>query len=120
MYKLLALMIGAVMSISVAGCDDEAAAPDDNLTALSGTVVSMRDDFPVDGGAEIQLRDDVDGQVKRAYLSSIFTSPPPDEETQATVARVMRVFHELDIGDHAVARGVPDEGGLRMKYLEAE
>jgi hypothetical protein len=57
--------------------------------------------------------------VKRAYLPSIFTYPPPDEQTLATVRRVMQVFHGLEVGDRAIARGVSDEGGLRMEYLEA-
>jgi hypothetical protein len=31
----------------------------------------------------------------------------------------MQVFHALEVGDRAVARGVSDEGGLRMEDLEA-
>lgn len=119
MHHACALLIAAIMSIGTIGCADNSASPGDGLTALSGTVVELRDDFPLDGGAEIQLRDDADGQIRRAYLPSLFVRPAPDRDTQATVARVMAVFRELKVGDHAVAQGVPDEGGLRMEYLEA-
>lgn len=112
------LLFAAIMSIGAIGCTDDPASPGGGLITLSGTVVELRDDF-LDGGAEIQLRDDADDQIRRAYLPSLFVRPTPDQETQATVARVMAVFHELKIGDHAVARGVPDGGGLRMEYLEA-
>lgn len=113
------LLFAAIMSIGAIGCTDDPASPGGGLITLSGTVVELRNDFPLDGGAEIQLRDDADDQIRRAYVPSLFVRPTPDQETQATVARVMAVFHELKVGDHAVARGVPDEGGLRMEYLEA-
>lgn len=119
MCAMRTLLIAAIISVTAGGCADDGASPRERLTTIAGTVVGLRDDFPVDGGAEILLRDDANGLVRRAYLPSIFTYPPPDEQTLDTMRRVMQVFHALEVGDHAIAQGVPDEGGLRMECLEA-
>lgn len=113
------LMSMACLVAAVGGCADPAAAPGDDVDRLAGIVTSVYDDFPLDGGAGIWLRDDADGQLKHAYLPSHFTSPGPSETVLAAAARVMPVLRDVRAGDHVVARGRWDAGGLRMESLTA-
>lgn len=107
----------ALLAAGAAGCSDSTDAPRDERDRLQGTVESVYDDLPTDGGAGLWLRDDADGALKHAYLPSLFTYPPPDDATLAAVDRVMPVLRRLQPGDHVLAEGQLDEQGLRLELL---
>lgn len=119
MRILLRSCLIALLAASAAGCSDSADVSGDERDRLQGTVESVYDHQPIDGGAGLWLRDDADGALKHAYLPSLFTYPRPDEATLAAVDRVMPVLHRLQPGDNVLAEGRLDEHGLRLELLTA-
>lgn len=115
---LRAGLIG-LLAVAAAGCSDTASVPRDDRDKLRGTVESVYDDMPVDGGAGLWLRDEADGALKHAYLPSLFTVQPPDSATLAAVDRVLPVLHRLQPGDRVMAEGRLDDMGLRLEQLVA-
>ena len=119
-WMKLALIALAVAPVAATGCSHQASAPDDGSTRVDGTVVSIDDAIPRDGDATIMLvRDDGGGDV-RAYLPSLFTNPPPSDESMAIHARVYPVILQLEVGDRVVAQGIITEGGLRLEELSIQ
>lgn len=119
MCILLRACLIALLAAGASGCSDATDAPRDERDRLQGTVESVYNDMPVDGGAGLWLRDDTDGALKHAYLPSLFTYPPPDEATLAAVDRVMPVLRRLQPVDPVLAEGQLDEQGLRLDVLTA-
>jgi len=113
----------AVMTLSLAltmnGCSSNepapATPPPSSVTAneVTGTLVAIKDDRPVDGGIELTLETGP-GIQERVRVPSMFIAGPRDS---------IRVLHEVvdaaKIGDRLRARGVRDEDGvLRAQVLE--
>lgn len=119
MRSVLTAGLIALLAMTATGCNDATGVPRDDGDDLQGTVESVYDDMPSDGGAGLWLRDEADGALKHAYLPSLFTYPPPDEATLAAVERVMPVLRRLQPGDRVLAEGRLDEGGLRLERLTA-
>lgn len=109
----------ALLVCVAAGCGDSTGPSRDDRDQLRGTVESVYDDMPTDGGAGLWLVDDADGALKHAYLPSLFTAPPPDEATLDAVDRVMPVLRRLQPGDRVLAEGRLEEDGLRLELLTA-
>lgn len=114
MRTLLLLAVCAVLATGA--CTDGTATAPAGTIAVRGTVLELRDDFPLDGGAELLLGGS-DAATTRAYLPPLFTAPPPDSTRLATTRRVMAVFHELAVGDRVEARGFPTGDGLLLESL---
>lgn len=113
-FALFALSLAPVVT---AGCSHQASAPDDGSTRVTGTVIAIDDRAPVDGEAAITLdRPGGDDDV-RAYLPSLFTSPPPADDLLAIHMRVYPVILQLEVGDRVTAHGFVTERGLRLEEL---
>lgn len=108
----------AVLTIAaVAGCTDDPVRQAQEQVTIEGTVTALRDESPVDGEVTVDIAGEPGAAPRRAYLRSLFRSPPPDDAELATHARIMAIFRVLEVGDIVAATGVPDEGGLRLEEL---
>ena len=86
---------------------------DPDPIVVTGTVVEIADDVPVDGGVIIDLKVG-DGQTEVLYLPSFFTTPPPPENNQ----RVYQVIVQLEIGTRVKAEGYRTESGIKLESLD--
>lgn len=103
----------------MAGCSSHHPVPESSPapavagTEVTGTLVAIRDDRPVDGGIELTL-ETAPGDSERVRVPSMFIVPPRDS---------IRAMHEVvdgsKTGDRLRARGTRDEdGALRAVLLE--
>lgn len=113
-FALFALVLTPT---AIDGCSHQTSAPEGGSTWVTGTVVSIDDAIPRDGEATVRLSRDGDEADVRAYLPSLFTNPPPNDETLAIHMRVYPVILRLEVGDRVVAYGVVTEGGLKLEDL---
>lgn len=93
---------------------------DDNSTGLSesrsviviGTVVAVEDLVPVDGGVTIDL-ECLDGRTERLLFPSLFTNPPPSEDT----LELYQVILRIKSGNLVRAEGMRTESGIDLERL---
>jgi hypothetical protein len=112
-------MFPALMAIVLVGCSTSEqtrapAAPDlGGQTEVVGTLVTVEDDRPVDGGVDLTL-DVGQGALELVRVASAFIAGPRD-----TVLAMHAVVDQAKIGDRLRARGTRDEtGALRPVFLE--
>ena len=110
---------GLALLVVVTGCSSNHQAPEAPPTPalggaeVTGTLVALKDDRPVDGGIDLTLESSP-GVRELVRVPSMFIAPPRDS---------IRMMHEMvdssKIGDRLRARGVRDEdGALRAQTLE--
>ncbi len=82
-------------------------------TVVTGTLVAIKDDRPMDGGIDLTLATGP-GVREVVRVPSAFRPPPRDE-----VLAMHAVVDASKIGDRLRARGTRDESGtLRVEHLE--
>jgi len=122
--KLVVSVLIFVVLISL-GCSDDTGQvpaglnsdaitkPDPDPVVVTGTVVEIADEVPVDGGVIIDL-EVADGRTEVLYLPSFFTTPPPPENNQ----KVYQVIVQLEVGNRVKAEGCRTEHGIKLESLD--
>ena len=102
----------AMTGCSTIGSVDSPLTPAENETLLTGTVVSIQDAVPVDGGVTLVIRD-AGGKEWSAYIPSFFRIPPPPQSDW----ELYEILRDLQPGDPVVLVGPKDEFGIRITAL---
>lgn len=113
--KCLALLLGLLLVSG--GCSDEgdgpAVAPNgEPLVTVVGEVTAIDNQIPVDGGIKIDLQLD-EGGAALLLFPSLFTDPPPSEETM----RLYEIVASVEVGDRVEAEGKETERGIKLEAL---
>lgn len=80
--------------------------------AVTGDVVEFQDLVPVDGGATITIKTP-SGRTERLLFPSLFTNPPPSQQTIDLYDIVRRV----EVGDRVWAAGMRSPAGIALEAL---
>ncbi len=112
----LALVTASVL-VTTAGCSGDQRAPEPAAPAdaneVTGTLIAMKDDRPVDGGIDLTL-ETAPGVREVVRVGSIFIAGPRD-----SIQAMHEVVDAAKLGDRLRARGARDEDGvLRARVLE--
>jgi hypothetical protein len=112
---LLALATSSIL-VTATGCSSDRhptpPAPT-NGDEVTGTLVAMKDDRPVDGGIELTIETSPDVR-ERVRVPSVFIAGPRD-----AIQAMHEVVDASKIGDRLRVRGARDEDGvLRAQSLE--
>ena len=83
-----------------------------SAVTVTGTIRSINDMTPVDGGVTIMLGT-ADGQLVTLLFPSLFTSPPPDQKT----LDLYEVVRELRAEDRIRATGTLTDRGVLLEEL---
>lgn len=111
--NLIVLAITLVLLATYACSDDKSTGVDDpDSVNVTGIVVVVEDNVPVDGGVTIDL-ECLDGQSERLLFPSLFTNPPPSEDMQ----QLYQVILLLEIGNLVQAGGKRTEDGIELEQL---
>lgn len=111
----LAYMLTTVVLLAAGGCSSghRALAPKALGIVVTGTLVAIKDDRPVDGGIDLTLETDL-GVRELARVPSVFRTPPDE-----AVIAMHAVVDAAKIGDRLRARGTRDDSGaLQVEHLE--
>jgi hypothetical protein len=115
------LVLLAAVSMLLSGClgeespksSDQAADPEvDARVTVVGVVKEVNDATPHDGGVEIWLKLEEGGEVQLLF-GSLFTYPPPDDET----LKLYEVIRRVQVGDRVQATGTETARGIRIEQL---
>jgi hypothetical protein len=112
-----------VVALVVAGCfgeedtsqaDPVTSGDDSQVSAITvtGTIRSVNDMTPVDGGVTIVLATDESDTVTLLF-PSLFTSPPPDQKT----LDLYEIVRELKPEDRVRATGTLTDYGIQLEEL---
>lgn len=101
------ILVPCFALLLLVGCSSDKEDPVAPASALpvvvQGTVTSIQDQTPVDGGVIVDL--DVEGGgAERAYFSSLFTTPPPSEDR----LRQYDLLRRVEVGDVVRIEGKRD------------
>jgi hypothetical protein len=116
----LLIVLLATSCIALLGCENEnqkgndgalAPAADGNVI-VTGEVLDVVDQVPVDGGVTISVTTS-EGITEQLLFPSLFTYPPPSEETIKLYDLVRRV----EVGDVVRAEGKRTENGVELLSL---
>ena len=116
---LLSVLL-ATSCIALIGCESEnakgsnsglAPAADDNVV-VTGVVLDVVDQVPVDGGVTISVTTS-EGMTEQLLFPSLFTHPPPSDETIKLYDLVRRV----EVGDVIRAEGKRTANGVELESL---
>jgi hypothetical protein len=115
--SLLLALTTASLLVTTTGCTGDQRAPEPAAPApaneVTGTLVAMKDDRPVDGGVDLTL-ETAPGIREIVRVPSIFIPPPRD-----SIQAMHEVVDAAKLGDRLRARGARDEDGvLRARVLE--
>ena len=119
--RTLLFVLLATFCIAFLGCgnknQDGNDGPPVGLTAdgdvvVTGEVLEIVDQVPVDGGVTISVTTS-DGITERLLFPSLFTYPPPSEQTIKLYDLVRRV----EVGDVIRAEGKRTENGVELQSL---
>jgi hypothetical protein len=109
----VALLLGALAAFG--GCHDPETSPPvvpsgaETTVLVAGTVLSIDDGTPYDGGVIISLATGPDRTIELRF-GSLFTYPPPTPERFA----LYETIRSLAPGDRVVACGHPTEAGIDL------
>jgi hypothetical protein len=112
--RFLAIWLVAFLSIVALGCtrSQRPVTPDGSAT-VTGRLVSLKDDRPVDGGVDLVIATE-NGMRQTLRVGSIFIAGPREE-----IAALHRVVDAARVGDRLRASGTRDESGvLAVERLE--
>jgi len=110
--RVITLLLPVLLLILACGDDDPAAPGAAQLEIVTGEVVTIDDQTPVDGGITIEIRID-DSETDELYFPSLFTEPPPDNATLDLYDLVRRV----EIGDRVRVEGTRNAQALQIDSL---
>ena len=108
-YIFAAVALLLLISCSGITSADGLLTPSEGETVFTGTIQSINDAVPVDGGVTILLRTD-NGETATAYLQSFFRMPPP-EQWEWDLYEVIR---ELTPGQTIMVKGPVTDNGIRI------
>ncbi|MCA9784985.1 MAG: hypothetical protein KC488_00390 [Candidatus Cloacimonetes bacterium] len=111
-YRRFLWFLVLLLLVSCGGHGSGTGSQPDDAVSLIGQVLSVEDMTPVDGGITITVRSDA-GAEEILLFPSLFTYPPPDDET----LRLYQIVRQLKPGDRIRATGQPAEEGLRLESL---
>ena len=96
------------------GCfnDNSTGLSESESAVVSGLVVAVEDLVPVDGGVTIDL-ECLNGRTERLLFPSLFTNPPPSEETLELYQVILRIKR----GNLVRAEGTRTESGIELERL---
>lgn len=94
----------------LAGCSGSTAPGIRPAVSVTGTVIEIDDQVPVDGGVTITLKAD-DGGTVLLLFESLFTYPPPGEDRLALYQKIGK----LGTGSRIIATGTRVEGGIHLE-----
>ncbi len=82
------------------------------LVVVTGRVTQIENAVPVDGGVRIDIILE-GGKTEQLLFPSLFTSPPPSEET----LKLYDVIRRVELGDRIRAEGKRVPAGIELEAL---
>ncbi|MCB9472338.1 MAG: hypothetical protein H6678_00845 [Candidatus Delongbacteria bacterium] len=111
-YRRFLWFLALLLLVSCGGHGSGTGSQPDDAVSLIGQVLSVEDMSPVDGGITITVRSDA-GAEEILLFPSLFTYPPPDDET----LRLHEVVRQLEPGDRVRAGGHAVDEGIQLESL---
>ena len=112
--KSLLTLLGASFFI-IGGCGDDSSAPtapEGTNVVVTGEVVEVQNAIPSDGGITLTVTPEVGG-TEQLLFPSLFTLPPPSEET----FRLYDVVKRVEVGNVVRAVGIRTTAGIALESL---
>ena len=105
-------VLAIALPVMLVGCSSSTTPHAEPLVTVTGIVTQIDDQVPIDGGVTITLDLD-EGGTELLFFGSLFTSPPPDEQTLELYQKILKA----EVGSQVKATGVRGEQGIALTDL---